>query len=259
MKPPNHASAPSSSAQSAIFLFAHPDDEFAVYPLLAMYCAAGRRVTCIYLTDGGWGGQDRIRRQAESRHVLAALGVNDVRFTGDAWAIPDGALHEHLARVVPMLIDEMVWHSDIDLYVPAWEGGHQDHDATHLVGISLSQHSGSCLHQFSLYHGAGLPGPLFRVLAPLSENGRIEPVPAGILERARSVARCLTYRSQWRSFIGLLPFYVLRMFSRCPFSIQPVDLARTSGPPHSGKLLYERRGGPTWEDFAFSTRHWRAN
>ena len=57
-----------------------------------------------------------------------------------------------------------------EVYLPAWEGGHQDHDAGHLLGLSLAA-PGLRLRQFPLYQGAGLPGPFFRVMAPLPGNG----------------------------------------------------------------------------------------
>lgn len=39
-------------------------------------------------------------------------------------------------------------------------GGHQDHDASHLLGLSLAA-AGVALRQFPLYQDAGLPGPFF--------------------------------------------------------------------------------------------------
>lgn len=108
--------------------------------------------------------------------------------------------------------------------------------------------------QYSLYHGEGLPGPWFKVLSPSVANGDTEVLKTSPAERIRCVADCLTYRSQWKSFVGLLPFYSIRMLRSDAFVKQPVSIARTAQRLHPGAMLYERRGGPSWEEFSTSMR-----
>lgn len=242
-----------------LLLLAHPDDEFAAFPLLVD--GDGRIAQVAWLTDGGWGGQSVERRRRESLDVLGRMGLppSNLHFLGHDWSIPDGALHRRLPDVVPRLLDRFGMLSrSTEIVVPAWEGGHPDHDACHLAGIALSRHIGGCARQFSLYHGAGLPGPLFRVLAPLERNGPATVIATTLRQRATYVRRCLDYRSQWKSFAGLLPFYAWRMRRGDAFVVQNVDPERTSERPHPGPLLYERRGGPSWEDFAHATTRYRA-
>lgn len=241
-------------------LFAHPDDEFAVFPWLRQARAADARVSCAWTTDGGWGGQDiRVRRQ-ESQRVLTALGLDDseLLFLGERWEVADGTLHRQLTEVTEKMAGLPQAMEATELWLPAWEGGHPDHDATHLAGLDLARRTGASTCQFALYHGRGLPGPLFRVLSPLPENGPGRALPVSMGERFRCIARCLHYRSQWKSFAGLLPFYALSMLRRQPFVLQQVDVTRTMQRPHPGPLLYERRNDLSWEEFATCTAAVRA-
>ena len=152
-----------------LFLLPHPDDEMGVFPWLRR-AARTSRVRCVYLTDGGYGGQDIGVREAESRGVRARLGVHDVRFLGREAGIHDGQLHASLDRLVavlPACVGDLP--TPLEIYAPAWEGGHQDHDAAHLAGVWLARRTGAACHQFPLYTGNGQPGPLFRMFGPLGQ------------------------------------------------------------------------------------------
>lgn len=247
--------------RAAVALFAHPDDEIGLYPWLMAANAAGRRVFCVWLTDGGWGGQNVERRCNESRTVLARMGLDTtaMHFAGVELGIPDGSLHLRLDDATEWLLRHFE-HLEVDtpLWVPAWEGGHSDHDAAHLAGLALAHARGLMPMQYPLYQGKGLPGPWFRVITPMDENGPASPISVPVQQRIRCVVRCLAYRSQWKSFIGLLPFYALRMLHPHPFVLQPARWSRTAQRPHEGAMLYERRGGPTWAEFAAATVRWRA-
>src|ERR1043165_10179605 len=102
---------------SELYVFAHQDDEVAIAPRIARDVAAGARVVCAFLTDGGAPAV----RDAESRAVMAELGVQDVIFVG----FPERALVEHLDAAYYAL-EEIDAEAIVTL---AWEGGHQDHDA----------------------------------------------------------------------------------------------------------------------------------
>lgn len=201
---------------------------------------------CAYLTDGGYGGQSTQVRMRETIRALSLLGVKTsfVHFLGSEHDFHDGALHTQLMAAADAL-DELFMDSNgfESMYLPAWEAGHQDHDAVHLLGECLAHVRGvSNLRQFPLYHGADLPGPLFRVLSPLPQNGPVDVYRASMIERMQAIRLCLLYRSQWRTWIGLLPFFAWKMLMHGEFPVQPVNGARLSEPPHSGKPLYERRG-----------------
>ncbi len=244
-----------------VVIMAHPDDEFAVFPWLEAACREHRLIHCCWLTDGGWGGQDISRRRAESTAVLRKIGIplEAMHFIGEQLEIPDGELHTRLEQVVPALRKLFLGLPEaVEVLVPAWEGGHQDHDATQLAAIAGVSGRRARLRQFSLYHGARLSGPWFRVLAPLAENGPLSTLPLGPTARLRCLVRCTRYVSQWKSFLGLLPFYGLKMLVRHPFALQDVSFSRTAERPHPGRLLYERRTVLTWEAFAEWTSAYRS-
>ena len=228
-----------------------------MFALLAL--AAGRvETTCVYLTDGGWGGQSVERRERESRRVLADFAVANIRFLGRELSVADGDLYRRLESVfdvVSLLLSRE--SGPIDVLVPAWEGGHQDHDAAHLIGARLALDPRFRVRQFSIYQGAGLPGPMFRMLAPLQENGAAMPVPAPILARVRFLRCAASYSSQWKSMLGLLPVYALKLLTRRPFQLQAVTPELCGSRPHAGPLLYERRGALTWLEFDAATANWR--
>jgi len=204
-------------------------------------------------------------RNAETRAALSACGVaaDDIRFAGTQRAIADGRLIRHPDRALRAVRE--AWRAagpHTALIIPAWEGGHPDHDAAHLIGVVAACGVGALdrVRQFPLYHGAGLPGPLFRVTTPLPDNGPCALLPVTRRARLRQLRRCLVYRSQWSVFAGLLPGLLRAALSARPFALQAVSLARTCQRPHAGTLLYERRGRFRYADFqaraeAFRTRH----
>ncbi len=220
---------------SELFVFAHQDDEVAIATRIAREVAAGERVVCVFLTDGGAPAV----RDAESRRVLQSLGVNDVRFVG----LPDGRLVEHLEEAYCALAGE-----DFDQVITlAWEGGHQDHDAAHLVALALAIARGVRCLEFPLYHGKGMPRPFYRVMVPL-RRGQVTKL--SMREVWRSAMLCWRYPSQRRSWIGLFPQMLLRRNE----VVCEASAERVLRPPHEGRLLYERRFGFARERFAAAAR-----
>jgi len=135
------------------------------------------------------------------------------------------------------------------IYIPAWEGGHHDHDALHALATHLLRSGGvrTTCWQFSLYNAWRRRAPLFRVLSPLADNGpaQCETIPWGA--RLRYLRLCLGYPSQARSWLGLLPFVLVHYLLRGTQCLQPVDVARSLERPHAGTLYYEARGFHTWD------------
>lgn len=229
-----------------LFLLAHPDDEFACSMRIRDACRRGCEVHCAYLTDGAYGGQSQRLRQSETTCALKLLGIDPatIHFIGSEHGFPDGSLHAYMDLALAELSALFARLGGFDaVYLPAWEGGHQDHDAAHLVGgVAARRHDVADVRQFPLYNGAGLPGPFFRVLTPLPANGTVDSYVANAAERLLAIRLCLIHRSQWRTWMGLLPFFAWKMLVSGSFFIQRVDSARWLQPPHSGVPLYERRG-----------------
>jgi LmbE family N-acetylglucosaminyl deacetylase len=236
-----------------VYLFAHPDDEFGVFFSLEQAVARGSTVLCLYLTDGAFGGQASERRQAETLSVLRRLGIDQafVRFIGAEEGFADGALCgriEDAYRAVEKVLDPIARIAA--LHVHAWEGGHQDHDAVHLIGVAYAAKRGllQVARQFPLYRAG--PGLLnISTCSPLMENGPIlsERIPFG--RRLKYIYLCFTYRSQWRSFLFLLPMLAWHYVRKGTQDFQEIQSARIAGPAHEGPLLYERRGFDSYNKF----------
>ena len=238
---------------TALFLFAHQDDEFGVFQRIADCRARGLRVACVYFTDGATPKATAAQRNLESLAVLERLGVarDDVHFAGQQLGIGDAQLPRHLQRAVHWLDTWIDGFANIDaLHVTAWEGGHHDHDALHALAVTMAARRGLLARtwQYSLYQAAGLPGPLFRVLAPLPQNGPAQQRTIPWRARRDYLGHCLSYASQRGTWIGLFPFVLLHYLVRGTQSLQPVDPARLDQRPHAGPLYYEKRRFFTWDD-----------
>lgn len=249
------------SVRTSLFLFAHQDDEFGVLAAIADAVRAGERVVCAYFTDGSLGGEPA-RRDAESRAVLARLGVDlaDVHFFGVEHGVRDGRLFASLPKVAELvgrLLDSVP--SGTPVHLLAWEGGHHDHDALHAVTVLLLHQRGRLAdgRQFSLYHAFRRPGPFFRVLSPLAANGPVARRRLGVRERMAQLRVCLSYPSQRTTWLGLFPFVVLHMLLRGSAALQPVSVERLAERPHAGPLYYEKRGFSTYEALHDALADWR--
>ncbi|MFC5551316.1 PIG-L deacetylase family protein [Massilia aerilata] len=248
---------------AALFLFAHQDDEFGVFQRIADCRAQGLRVACAYFTDGATASATAAQRNLESLAVLQKLGVerDEVHFAGQQLGIADAQLPQHLQRAARWLEHWLDGYAQIDsLHVTAWEGGHHDHDALHALAVTVADRRGLLARtwQYALYQAAGLPGPLFRVLAPLPQNGPARTWTIPWRMRRTYLRHCLSYPSQRGTWIGLLPFVLLHYLLRGTQALQPVDPGRLGQRPHAGPLYYEKRKFFTWDRMVLALDAWRA-
>lgn len=226
----------------SIFIFAHPDDEFGCYESIRRQVLLEHSVECYYLTDGGYSGQSTEPRESESVHVLEKLGVatNAIWFLGRMHNIPDGRLPDHMFLAAKVLEEYVIDGGDIAaIYVPAWEGGHQDHDAAHVIGCAISAQvrARDGIWQYPLYQGKGLKWGLFRVMRPLESNGPLHTLPVSLKHRFAYSRLCLCYPSQWRTWMGLFPFVAMKLIFVGCFYLQPASLNNSRRRPHGGLLL----------------------
>lgn len=255
---------PTETAHAALFLFAHQDDEFGVFQRILDCRRRGLRVACAYLTDGQTATASADQRNRESLAVLARLGVaqEDVYFAGGELGIGDARLPLNLGKAAEWIGRWLDRYPLLDsLHVTAWEGGHHDHDALHALAVNIAAQRGLLgrTRQFSLYQAKGLPGPLFRVLAPLPENGPAVAIRIPMGERLRHLKSCLSYPSQRTTWIGLFPFVLLHYLLRGVEQLQPVSMERLRQRPHAGALYYEKRKFFTWEQMTQALDAWRCS
>ena len=223
-----------------VFVFAHQDDEIAFVSRIRYAIARGDRVSCVCLTDGALEVAASIR-DAESNVVLAKLGAPPLIVDEDR--IADGALPENMDRALAFV--ERVAKDADEIVTLAWEGGHVDHDAVHLIAAVFARRRGIRCLEMPLYNGERMRGPFFRVFNPVGDDWT-----SRTLSRREHIANVLLarfYKSQRRSWLGLAP---LMLLTRARELTRVADLARAAALPHAGPLLYERRFHYAPERFA---------
>ena len=191
-------------------------------------------------------------RRVESLRALACAGVatHDVHFVGIDAQIPDGRLVGFLDRALAHAIGAIAAYDErLRVISHAWEAGHPDHDALHACGVLVSQRLDRLarVRQFPLYNGWQRHAPWFRVLTPLPDNGPVQVHPMSWRMRWRCLQHCLSYPSQWRSWLGLLPPVAWHLLVKGRLYSQPVTVERLQQRPHPGRLYYEARGFADWD------------
>jgi LmbE family N-acetylglucosaminyl deacetylase len=245
-----------TAADQVLFIFAHQDDEMAAASRILFEQSRGSTIFCVFLTDGSLGEVSATVRDAESLEALTSLGVAPFRvfFSGSRIPIRDGALVENLDLALEQL-EEVMKDVQVDtLYCLAWEGGHHDHDASHLVAVVFAARHGALDRCFELplYRASGLPG-FFRVLSPLPPLDSWSRRRIALREALRVASLVSHYPSQRRSWLGLFPGLFAKVVLLRREVIRRVDLRRLHSPPHHGTLLYESRFGVSAERFFSAT------
>jgi LmbE family N-acetylglucosaminyl deacetylase len=147
----------SAEQDSILFLLAHHDDE--------VFCAArierarrqGRRIRLLWATAGGFAPAARRRREGRAVAHLLGLAADEHLSLG----LPDQGAIDHLPQIAEALRSLMEGVAGV--CVPAYEGGHPDHDAVNLVAARVCA-GGPPVEEFSLYRrqaGGVAVKPLF--------------------------------------------------------------------------------------------------
>lgn len=249
------------SERTSVFLLAHQDDEFGVFHAIESEKRLGRRVICAFLTSGAVPGGDPSRRNAESTSVLSSLGVDEVIFAGAEIGIADAHLKRSLPRAGQWIEQFLGGTRGLEtIFVPAWEGGHPDHDCLHAVAVEVALRGGKgrTIRQFSLYNGRGCPGPFFHVLKPLDANGAVQREVIPLRSRIRYLGLLFRYRSQLKTWMGLMPFVLAHYFIKGTQESQEVQRVRTHQRPHEGVLYYEKRGFARWQEVDSAIKAWQS-
>jgi LmbE family N-acetylglucosaminyl deacetylase len=226
---------------SVVYVLAHFDDEYCALPLVRRGVAQGREQRFIHVADYR-DPKLGARRRRETLAFLAAQGVPaEMQIhlgAGRGWW--DGELHRHavpayeaLTAAVPGPVERVV--------VPAWEGGHPDHDLCTALGVKLAAERGAKqIDQVCLYQGKGLPWIFYRASTPLPENGPAQEIRLTAGEWASWLAAVGAFPSQLKAWSGLLPGMALTFARQRAFRYQALDPTRIGERPHEGGLLYER-------------------
>lgn len=245
---------PGRSAETTVIVLAHQDDDIAFAPLIRRCKRSGAPLRIVYLTDGAWGRVPSSVRDAECRRALATLGVaeSDILFLGSALGIPDLGLFRALERAYEGLEAALTPVQPIgDIHALAWEGGHIDHDATHVVAAALA-HAHDRLDrawQVPFYRTADRGPPWFSLFAPLPANGPVTEIPLTRDEALLRATLMRFYPSQWRVLSGLAPGLVWHSATATTLKAQPLRPERLWHRPMAERLFYERGGRTQFGEF----------
>ncbi len=222
-------------ARRILVLAPHPDDEVVgCAAAIRRARAEGCAVFGLYLTTGvppspslwpwqrGKYGQYVARRRAEAIAAATALGIEPLGFSDR----PSRSLKSHLRGALAE-IQEALRHCAADVvWVPAWEGAHQDHDAANFLGALLIDHFS--VLEFAEYNfmGAVVHSQTFPTAIGDETILRLTPEEAAIKRSLLAL---------YRSERGNLAHVATEIES-----FRPLPHHDYSAAPHPGKLFRER-------------------
>jgi LmbE family N-acetylglucosaminyl deacetylase len=234
---------PREPLMSVVYILAHFDDEYCALPMIREAAREGLAQRFIYLADYRDAALGE-RRLQETRLFLRRQGIAEsaVSPLGLGSGVFDQNLHRGAGVLYPRLAAAVAAGGlPTRLVVPAWEGGHMDHDACAFMAVRLAARLGGVpVRQFTLYNGPGLAGPLLRGGAPLTENGPRMAVPLRPAEWLDWMAQVRAFPSQAYAWSGIWPAMFAGMAQRGGFAWQPLAPERVEARPHAGPLFYER-------------------
>lgn len=224
-----------------VHVLAHFDDEYCALPLIRQRAAAGLDQRFLFVADYATRELAAVR-YAETRALLSHLGVppEHVLHVGPGTGALDGAVHRRLDAAFEAVGAAVEAIGEVDRFiVPAWEGGHMDHDMCALIACELAKARGAPVEQFSLYNGKGLGGPFFHGASPLPENGPVTKVPLRAADWRGWMGAVRFFPSQAKTWAGLWPA-MFWTYAKRGFGYQQLDARRIGERPHAGSLFYER-------------------
>jgi N-acetylglucosamine malate deacetylase 1 len=223
------------SARSVLLLIPHPDDEVVgCAAMIRRARADGARFFALYLTTGiptreslfPWqrGGHARriARRRAEALRAAGMLGIAPAGFCDWPARSLKAALGPALARIRAALAA----HAIDEIWAPAWEGAHQDHDVANFLAARLAAEC--AVVEFAEYHLAGGRAVSGRFKTP---DGRETVLRLDAAERRWKRELLATYRSERGNLAHIA----------CETeSFRPLARYDYRARPHAGRLFYER-------------------
>jgi len=224
---------------SVLFVLAHHDDEVFCAGHIHRALAGGARVLMLWATAGGLAPAGR--RLGEGARVRDLLRLPDENVRD--LELPDRAAVRHVAAIAAAA-DALLGptdDADVAVFVPAFEGGHPDHDAVNLaVALLRAGRPGLTAFEFPLYR-RGRFGLTVQARRPPA--GR-SPRPFAVLdldEDALALRRRLTVANASQRWLSLIPLLTLARWAGRGRAepARPLPAHDYTRPPQRRPLLYE--------------------
>lgn len=223
------------TARRILLLIPHPDDEVVgCAAAIARAGAEGTRFFGLYLTTGVppaealWRRQRRrhaervAQRRDEAMEAAAALGIEPLRFAER----PSRTLKSELGAACREIAEALERSAADAIWVSAWEGAHQDHDAANFLASRFAARLP--VSEYAEYNHAG--GAARTQTFPRAAGGEtvLRLAPA---EQAAKRALLALYGSERGN---------LRHVGDSRESFRPLPRHDYAAPPHDGTLFCER-------------------
>lgn len=244
------------AAGAVLFVLAHNDDEFFVLPRVLRERAEGRECLFLFTTDGAAYGESPERRLSETLAVLGRCAVDPTAVVslGTQLGIRDGTSHQSISSLWRGMQESLKGHAISKVFTLAWDGGHNDHDAAHLLAVAFARLRGVPVMEFAAYNSYRMPKPLFRCMSLIPGSGELSKDKVSCAEAVRWALTPRHYRSQRRAFLGLLGFCLPQILLRRCLVTREVNAKRYLERPHEGPLFYEVRFKVPHSEFLAATR-----
>jgi len=147
--------------EKILCVFAHQDDEFGIIGKIIQMEDAGKDVFL------AWTRSSSQQRNNESRTAMHRIGVSDDEMS--FWNFGDISTPETFLIYIEKLSALIAKHHFDQIYVVGYEGGHIEHDLTHIATVSACRRIGfrGQIYEFGLYHLDHLtPQPFSLISAP---------------------------------------------------------------------------------------------
>lgn len=250
-----------SHGKNVCVMIAHQDDEFPISPTLREHLFNGDTLIFVWATRDK-DMKDREKRKKEALRAVALLNV----LPSNQYFLDfnEQTIHFHINELIHRYARIFERHSPALIYIPAFEGGHIDHDTVHFCAVealSISPNP-STAYEFALYNNYN-NNNLIRRLAefsrfiPSPQPEEILTLDAGGKRFKRAYWNC--YKSQ------MLKFNLAIYLSGDADELWTMDKVRQvpaytyTNPPHSGKLSYERNFPFQFREFRDAVNRYRQN
>jgi len=219
-----------------LILAPHPDDEVVACGIAAMraIAASGAHVFVFYLTTGvvqrdalwPWRrpshGARLLRRQAEAQQAAALLGLEPVGVLN----VASRHLRYHLDAAFGAVAEAIATSGADEVWVPAFEGGHQDHDAANALAARVVDRVP--VYEFAAYNFADSCAGANRFVRLNGSETAFVATPDEA-QRKRRALEC--YASERGN---------LRHIGVTAEAARPLPAYDYGAPPHEGRLFRER-------------------